>query len=175
MIRGLVVSGTVGALLLMGTMAFGLVNLREDIGAIRNPFNEVNDALSEPVQQARAWGALSIKANSICAGYARDELVIRPSLPRSRMDYVGAIGVAVDREQAIQAELTALQAPPNYKLLYSQFLQSRQAALAELERLQKAAKAKNRKDYVLAAQALTQKKRVVGHYATAARMPACGF
>jgi hypothetical protein len=175
MVKGLVVSGTVGALLLMGTVATGLVDLREDIGAIRNPFNQVNDALSEPVQQARAWGALSIKADSICAGYSRDELVIRSTPPRHPVDYVGAIGVAIDREQAIQAELTALQVPPNYKLLYSQFLQSRQAALAELERLQKAAKGKNRKQYTLAAQALAQSKGVVAHYAEATRMPACGL
>ena len=169
------ISGTVGALLLMGTVAVGLVNLRDGIGASRNPFDRAADALSEPVQQAQAWGALSIKANAICAAYPRDELVIRPTLPRQNGDYVLAIGVAIDREQAVQAELTALLAPPNYKLLYTQFLQSRQAGLAELERLQRAAKAKNRKGYILAAQAFTQRRSVVGHYATAARMPACAL
>ena len=175
MVRGLVVSGTVGALLLLGTVAIGLVNLHEGIGAIRNPFDRASDALSEPVQQAQAWGALSIKANSICASYPRDELVIRPTLPRRPVDYVGAIGVTIDREQAIQAELTALLAPPNYRLLYSQFLQSRQAGLTELERLQRTAKERNRKGYVTAAQAFTQRQSLVAHYAAAARMPSCGL
>jgi len=175
MLRGLLISGTVGALFLVGTAATGLVDLRGDLGAIRNPFDKVSVALSPSVEQARAWHALSEKADSICARYPQDELVIRPTLPRQRADYVHTVGITLERERAIQGELTALQPPPNYRVLYSQFLGSRQAALAELERLQRVATAKKREDYVLAAQAFAQSKNVVGHYAASTRMPACAF
>jgi len=49
-----------------------------------------------------------------------------------------------------QAELAKLQPPPDYEGPYSQFLSNRQLALAALERLQKAARKKNRAEYVVA-------------------------
>jgi hypothetical protein len=90
MLRGLVISGAVGALLLVGSMTTGLLDLREELGSIRNPFDKASAALSEPLRQAHAWNALGKKADSICARYAREELVIRPTLPRRRADYVRA-------------------------------------------------------------------------------------
>jgi len=75
----------------------------------------------------------------------------------------------------MQAELAALQPPSSYKILYTSFLKSRDAALADLEYLQKAAKEKNREEYVLAARGLAQRKGLIDRYAAAARMPACAF
>jgi hypothetical protein len=124
------------------------------------------------VQHERAWHAVVKEANTICARYPQEELVIRPALPRNRADYVGAMEIALERERAIQAELAKLQPPPNYKLLYSQFLDNRQVAIAELKHLQRATKDENREEYVLAARELALRTSLADPYAPAG-MPAC--
>ena len=93
-----------------GHRALGLPPLAADCDS--KPFNEVSAALTGPVQRERAWDAVVKEANSICARYPHEELVIRPALPRNRADYVGAMEIALERERAIQAELAKLQPPP---------------------------------------------------------------
>ena len=83
--------------------------------------------------------------------------------------------ITLERERAMQAELAKLQPPPNYKGPYSQFLSNRQLALTALERLQKAAKKKNREEYVVAAGDFALRTRLVDHYAPAAGTPSCTF
>jgi hypothetical protein len=174
--RGLVLAGAVVALLVAATVATGRVdNPISQLTAIRNPFNEVSAALSEVTQRERAWHVLTREANSVCARYEPSKLVIRPVMPRNRADYAPAIGLALDRERAIQAELATLQPPPNYRGPYSQFLTNRQVALAALERMQRAVVEKNREKYVPAARELALRKSLIDHYAPAAGMPACVF
>jgi hypothetical protein len=175
MLRVLAVVAAPGALLLVAMATGRLDYLHSQLTAIRKPFNEVSAALTGPVQRGRAWDAVIKKANSICARYEHDELVIKPALPRKRGAYVRAIRIELERERAIQAELTKLQPPPDYKGPYSQFLSNRQLALAALGRLQKAAKKKNREEYAVAARDFALRKSLVDHYAPAAGMPACAF
>jgi hypothetical protein len=177
MFKGLALAAAIAAIALVAAVATGRADyLRSELDALRRPFNEVSAALSPVVEREGAWDALTKKADSICARYEQNELVIRPALPRNRRtDYVRTIETALDRERAMQAELAALQPPSNYKILYTSFLDSRDAALAHLEHLQKAAKEKNREEYVLAARGLAQRKGLIDRYAAAARMPACVF
>jgi hypothetical protein len=177
MLKGLALAAAIGAVALVAAVATGRADyLRSELDALRRPFNDVSAALSPVVERERAWDTLTKKADSICARYEEDELVIRPALPRNRRaDYVRAIESALERERAMQAELAELQPPSNYKILYTSFLQNRDAALAELEHLQKAAKEKIREAYVLAASGLAQRKGLIDRYAAAAGMPACEF
>jgi hypothetical protein len=175
MLRVLAVVAALGALLLVA-MATGRIDyIHSQLTAIRKPFNDVSAALTGPVQRGRAWDAVVKEANSICDRYPQEGLVIGPALPRNRGAYVRAIEITLERERAMQAELAKLQPPPNYKGPYSQFLSNRQLALTALERLQKAAKKKNREEYVVAAGDFALRKRLVDHYAPAAGMPACTF
>ena len=177
MLKGLALAAAIGAVALVAAVATGRADyLRSELDALRKPFNDVSAALSPVGERERAWDALTRKADSICARYEQDELVIRPALPRNRRaDHVRAIEIALDRERAMQTELAALQPPSNYAILYTSFLENRDAALAELEHLQMAAKEKNREEYVLAARGLGQRKGLIDRYAAAAGMPACVF
>jgi hypothetical protein len=115
MLRVLAVVAALSALLLVAMATGRLDYLHSQLTAIRKPFNEVSAALTGPVQRERTWDAVVKEANSICARYPHEELVIRPALPRNRADYVSAISaieIALDRERAIQAELAKLQPPP---------------------------------------------------------------
>jgi hypothetical protein len=175
MLKGVVLAGVVVVLALGALAASGRVNdLRTQLH-IKNPFKEVNAALNASLQQQRGWHALTHQADAICARYAQGELVIRKTLPRHRAGYLSALGTAVERERNIEVELTGLQPPSSYERPYSQFLRNRQAALAALERLQKAVKEKSRQEFAPAARTLEQRKRLVDTYAEAAGMPACAF
>jgi hypothetical protein len=175
MLRVLTVVAALGALLLVAMATGRLDYLHSQLTAIRKPFNEVSAALTGPVQNERAWRDVVKQANTICARYPQEELVVRPALPRKRGAYLRAIRIELERERAMQAELTELQPPLNYKGPYSQFLSNRQLALAALERLQNAAKKKNREEHVGAAGEFALRKSLVDHYAPAAGMPACTF
>jgi hypothetical protein len=177
MLKVLVLAAAVGALVLVAT---GRVDdLRSEVSVLReNPFDEVNEALTKPAHldvQKSAWDAAAKRANSICAHYQQDELVIRLFPPRNRADYVRALGIALGRERRMQAALAALRPPPKYELPYSKFLHDRQVALAALKRLQRAAKENNREDFVLAARVLVRRKVSIDHYVRSAGMPACVF
>lgn len=177
MLKGLALAAAIAAVALVAAVATGRADyLHSQLDALRRPFNDVSAALTPVAERERAWDALTEKADSICARYEQDELVIKPALPHiRRADYVRALEIALNRERAMQAELAALQPPFNYKILYTSFLENRDAALAELEHLQKAAKEKNREEYVLAAHGLAQRKGLIDRYAAAAGMPACVF
>jgi hypothetical protein len=175
MLRVLAVVAALGALLLVAMATGRLDYLHSQLTAIRKPFNDVSAALTGPVQRGRAWDSVVKEANSICIRYEHDELVIKAALPRTRGAYVRVIGIELERERTTQAELAKLQPPPDYTGPYSQFLSNRQLALAALERLQKAAKNKNREEYVVAARDFALRKSLVDHYAPAAGMPACAF
>jgi len=177
MLKGLALAAAIGAVALVAAVATGRADyVRSQLDALRRPFNDVSAALRPVGERERAWDALTRKADSICARYEQDEPVIGRALPRNRRaEYVRAIEVALDRERAMQTELAALQPPSNYTILYTSFLENRDAALAELEHLQKAAKERNREEYVLAARGLAQRKGLIDRYAAAAGMPACMF
>jgi hypothetical protein len=172
MLRGLVVVAALGAFLLVAFATGRLDYLHSHLTAIREPFNEVGAALTGPVQRERAWDVVVKEANSICARYPQEELVIKPALPRNRADYVSDIEIALDRERAIQAELAKLQPPPITSFSTPNFLDNRQVALAELKHLQRATKDKNREEYVLAARELALRTSLADQYAPAG-MPAC--
>jgi hypothetical protein len=174
-LKGLALAAAVGALALVAMAATGSVDDLRSLGNIKNPFKKVNAALTEVMDREHAWAALTKEANSICARYPRDELVVRPALPRNRADYIRALGIALDRERSIQPALAALQPPSNYEGPYSRFLRNRQVAITALERVQKATRDKNREDFVVAARVLALRKSLIDHYAAAVRMPACVF
>ena len=176
-IKGVVLAVVVGAVSVL--VATGRVDdLRSQVGLEENPFDAINEALKEPtserVRQKIAWGSLTREANSICADYQHG-LVIRRTLPRNRSEYVRALRSALERERMMQAELAALKPPPNYKLPYSKFLMDREVALAALERLQRAAKEKNRKDFALAARTILRRRALIDLYVRSVGMPACLF
>jgi hypothetical protein len=177
MLRGLLLSAALGGL---GLVAIAGTTGRLDdvpgLSAIQNPFNDVSAALAPIAQRERAWDAVTKKANAICARNHHDELVIKSALPRRhRADYVRALGIALDRKRNLQARLANLQPPFNYKPLYSQFLRNRKVALAELNRLHKAATTNSRKDFAFAARTLMQRKGMIDRSAEANGMPACVF
>jgi hypothetical protein len=177
MLKVVVLAAAVGALVLVAT---GRVDdLRSQIGLRENPFDAINAALedsSQRAQQQMAWNAFARKTNSICTDHEKDELGIRLALPRNRADFARALGTVLDRERTMQAELRALQpAPPNYSVSYSKFLRDRQAGLAALARMQRAAKENKRKDFILAARAILRRKATIDAYVRSAGMPACIF
>ena len=178
MLRGFVFAGVVVVLALAALGATGrLDNLRSDLGIpkIKNPFKEANAALTEALDSQRAWRAVVREADSTCGRYPQDELVIRPAPPRRPAEYAQALGAAIHRERALDAELAMLQPPSSYEGPYSLFLHNRQAAVTALERLRRAAREKNSQDYALAAGAFTQRKTYVDHYAATVGMSACGL
>lgn len=177
MLKVLVLVVAVGTL---GFVATGRVDdLRSEVSALRDPFDALNEALTSatvlPENQKKAWNAFAKEANSICARYQQDDFVIGLALPRNRADFVRALGIALEREHAMQAELSALTPPPNYVLSYSRFLHDRQLGLEALERFQRAAKEKNRKGFVRAARAIVRRSVSIDAYVHSARMPACTF
>jgi hypothetical protein len=179
-IKGVVLAAAavVGALSLLA--ATGRVDdLRSQVGLKEDPFDAINEALKEPgserVRQKIAWGSLTREANSICADYQHHSHVVRRTLPRNRSDYVRALRSSVARERMMQAELAALKPPPNYKRPYSKFLEDREVALAALERLQRAAKEQNRKDFALAARTILRRRASIDLHVRSVGMPACLF
>jgi hypothetical protein len=177
MLKVLVLVVAVGALVFVAT---GRVDdLRSEVSALRDPFDALNEALTSPAllreNQKKAWDAVAKEANSICARYQQDDVAIRLALPRNRADFVRALGIALEREHAMQADLSALTPPPNYHLSYSKFLHDRQVGLVALERFQRAAKEKDRKGFVLAARAIVRRSVSIDAYVQSARMPACTF
>ena len=177
MLKILVLVGAVGALYFVAT---GRVDdLRSEVSALRDPFDAINEALTSPAllpeNQKKAWDAFAKEANSICARYQQDDLVIGLALPRNRADFVRSLGIALERERAMQAELSALTPPPSYVLSYSKFLHDRQVGLVAVERFQRAAKEKDRKGFVLAARAIVRRSVSINAYVHSARMPACTF
>lgn len=176
MIKGLVVVAAVGAVALVAVAATGSVDdLRAQLPSIRNPFKEANKALQASADREREWDAVVKQANAICSSYPEVGFVVRTGLPANRQPYVRAIGRALEREGAIQSKLAALRPPANYEGPYSLFLHSRGDALAALDRLQRATRAKSREDYAEAARVIEQKTVFVDHYAATVGMPACAF
>jgi hypothetical protein len=175
MVKGLVLAAVVGTAALVAAATGGIDELRSQLPDVRKPFNEVNDALKGAQDRKRQWDNVVKRANSICARYPQGGFVLEPALPPNRGQYVRAIGIKLDREGAIQSELAVLLPPPNYERPYSLFLHNRRDALAALERVQRATRAKNRANYVDAARVLTQKERFIRTYAETVGMPACAF
>jgi len=176
MVKGLLVVAAVGVVALVAVAATGGVDdLRAQLPDIRNPFREANKALRASADRERQWDALVKQANSICSSDPEVRFVVRPTLPANRRRYARAIGRELDREVAIQAQLVALQPPANYEGPYSLFIHNRGDVLAALDRLQSAARAKNREDYTDAVRVIQQKTVFVDHYAATVGMPACAF
>ena len=172
MLKGLLLAGAVGAVSLVALASSGRL---DDLTAIRKPFNDVSAAISKPVEQTRVWETVTKKADAICAGYGRNGLFIRPTLPPHRAALVRAIEDTLASAQAAQAELVKLVAPTNYKVLYSEFLQDRQAVVADLKDLLRATKQNDGEEFALVASTLTHSRSVLDRVAEAARMPACAL
>jgi hypothetical protein len=123
----------------------------------------------------RRWDKVVKDTNSICARDSRGRFVLSPVLPPDRGQYVRAIRIELGREREIQADLAALQPPPNYEPPYALFLHRRRDALAALERLQEATKARNHEDYLDAVGVLHRRTGFTDLYARTVGMPACVF
>jgi hypothetical protein len=176
MLKGLVLAPVIGGVALVVAAATGSVDdLRSQLPDIRAPFNEVTAALEDAHDGERRWDKVVKDANSICARDPRGRFVVSPVPPPDGGQYVRAIRIELGREREIQAELAALQPPPNYEPPYALFLHRRRDALAALERLQEATKARNQEDYVDAAGVLHRKTGFTDLYARTVGMPACVF
>jgi hypothetical protein len=171
MLKGLVLAAAVAALVVVAT---GRVDdIRSEVSGLRvNWFDAMNSGRSQAEKQKKEWAEVAREANSICAEYHEQELVIRLSLPQNRADYLDALGVAIGREREMQARLSAVQTPP-YDVSYPKFLRDRQMAIAAMDRLRAAVKEKRRRDFVLAARALVRAQASINPYVQSAGMPAC--